>query len=86
MNDSKIIRKCCSCNELKSRDNLIKITKNSQGEIRIMPESTFFGRSCYICKCSDCVENSFKKGKIFKLLKITPDDLFKEKIRAVLES
>ena len=86
MDESKIIRKCCACNEKKGRDNLIKITKDNNGEIRIMPESTFCGRSYYICKNSDCVENAFKKGKIFKLLKIMPDDLFKENIRAVLES
>ena len=86
MDESKIIRKCLVCNEYKSRDSLIKITKDSKGVIEIMPNSKFFGRSFYLCKSHNCVENAFKKGKLFKILKILPSEIFKEKIRAVLES
>lgn len=80
-----VMRKCCVCNSTKNRDEFVKITKSKNGEIRIMPDSKFFGHSYYICKNNNCIENAFKKGKIFKLLKITPNNEFKEKIRAVLE-
>lgn len=86
MQESQIFRKCCVCNSLLSRDKLIKITKSKSGEIMVMPHSKFFGHSFYLCKNSQCVEGAFKKGKIFKLLKLSPDDSFKEKIRTVLES
>ena len=59
--------------------------KKSGGEIKVNPDSQFFGRSIYICKNEECVNNAFKKGKIFKILKIKDDDLLKEKIRAVLD-
>lgn len=88
MDEEKIIRKCVACNSLKSRKELIKITvkKNNTGsDIMINPDSKFFGRSAYICRDKTCIDNAFKKGRFFKILKIKPDDSIKEKIRAVLE-
>ena len=79
-------RKCIVCNKTKSRDDLIKITKNSNNEVRVMPDSSFFGRSAYICKSQECVCKAFKKDKLFKILKINPEESLKEKIWAVLES
>ena len=85
MDEKKIIRKCAACNALKSRDNFKKIIVKKSKEIKIMPDSKFFGRSVYICKNNDCIKNIFKKGRIYKILRIKPDNIFEEKIRAVLE-
>ena len=86
MDEQKIIRKCTACSKELSRDKFIKITVNNQKEVEIMPDSKFFGRSAYICKDIDCIEKAFKKGRIFKILKIKQDETLKEKIRAVLEN
>lgn len=87
MDESKIFRKCIACNQLKSREDLIKITVNkSTQEIKVSPDSKFVGRSCYICDDVSCIEAAFKKGRFYKILKIKPDDSLKEKIRAVLEN
>ena len=86
MKESFVERKCIVCNKITSRDELIKVTKNKDNVVCVMPNSRFFGRSAYICKTSECVEKAFKKDKLFKLLKISPNDSLKEKIRAVLES
>lgn len=80
------IRKCFGCNNEGNRDNFIKITRNKNGEVRIMPDSKFTGRSVYLCKSNECIEKAFKKGKLFKNLKIKNDETLKEKIRAVLET
>ena len=86
MQENEVYRKCIACNKIKSRSSLIKITRNkSTGEIKINPDSKFFGRSTYICKSEECVNNAFKKGKLFKILHLAPDEILKEKIRAVLE-
>ena len=87
MQESQIKRKCIACNKIKSRDDLIKVTVNkSNGEVVVMPNSSFVGRSAYICKSLDCIEMAFKKDRIYKNLKINKQDTLKEKIRAVLES
>ncbi len=87
MDETKIYRKCISCNCIKPRTELIKITINkATKELRISPSSNFVGRSLYICKNFSCIDTAFKKGRIYKILKIKPDETFKEKIRAVLEN
>ncbi len=80
------IRKCCGCSTENSKGNLIKITRNKNGEVRVMPDSKFTGRSVYICKNAECIEKALKKGKLFKILKSKIDETIKEKIRAVLET
>lgn len=86
MDETKIFRKCAACNVSKPRADLIKITVNQKTkEVRIAPSSDFVGRSVYVCKDNACIDALFKKGRIFKNLKIKQDDLLKEKIRAVLE-
>ena len=66
----EILRKCIGCFETKTRENMIKITReHSTGEIFINPNSKIFGRSVYLCYNKTCIENSLKKkqvGKIFK--------------------
>ena len=85
MDENKIIRKCAACNTEKSIKEFIKITANKSKEVKVMPDSRFFGRSAYICKNQACIEKVFKKGRIYKILKIKPDETLKEKIRTVLE-
>lgn len=85
MADDKIFRKCIACNQLKPRNELIKITFNkSLDEVKVNPDSKFFGRSVYICRSFDCFNNAFKKGKLYKILRVKESDILKEKIRAVL--
>ena len=63
-------RKCVGCGELKSRTELIKITKeHSTEDIIIEPNSKTFGRSAYLCYNITCIENAFKKNKLQKVLK-----------------
>ena len=66
------LRKCVGCNELKTCENLIKITKeHSTGEIYINPNSKIFGRSAYLCYNQECIEQALKKRKINRALKIS---------------
>ena len=65
-----ILRKCAGCGELKPREDMIKITKESiTGEVSINPDSKTFGRSVYLCYNQSCIEKAQKKNKLNKLLK-----------------
>ncbi len=65
-----IVRKCISCGNIKTRNELIKITKiNNSGDIVIEPGSKIFGRSAYLCYNQSCIDSAFKKNKINKALK-----------------
>ena len=62
-------RRCVGCGNFKSRDELIKITKeHSSKKLVINPNSKIFGRSAYLCYNQSCIENALKKNKINRLL------------------
>ena len=70
-------RKCIACGELKSRKDLIKITKeHNSGNLVIQPDSKTFGRSVYLCYNENCINTVLKKG-VNKLLRtnISREDL-----------
>ena len=63
-------RKCAGCNEMKNREEMIKITKNyKDGSIVINPDSVTFGRSVYLCYNQSCIDKALKKSKLNRALK-----------------
>ena len=63
-------RRCAGCNEIKISDDMIKLTKNYKtGEVVVNPDRFVFGRSLYVCKNENCVNQLFKKDRISKNLK-----------------
>lgn len=91
MKKKKIInRKCCFCQKIFNREELIKITLDYKtNELVINPSSKIQGRSVYICQEKSCIDGAFKKKRIFKALKKCINKNLKEeeeKIKAVLES
>ena len=67
-------RKCVGCNELKPKENMIKITKNYRdGKVVINPNSKIFGRSAYLCYNQSCIEAALKKNKLNRALKTSED-------------
>lgn len=65
----EIKRLCAACRTTKDRCELIKITKLSDGLLKINPNSKELGRSVYICKNPDCIKKFIKKKMIKKSLK-----------------
>lgn len=65
----EILRKCQGCLKLINRDELIRITKLSNGELVINPNSKELGRSVYVCKNAQCIKQFIKKKKLKTALK-----------------
>ena len=69
---NKIIeRKCQACANKFNRDELIKITKISNEELKINPTSKELGRSMYVCKNIECIKLLIKKKRIKGALKFS---------------
>ena len=65
------LRKCVGCGEIKSRENMIKITKeHSTKEVILNPDSLTFGRSAYLCYNQSCIEQALKKNRLHRVLKV----------------
>ena len=65
------LRKCAGCGEIKSRESMIKITKEySTKEVILNPDSLTFGRSAYLCYNQSCIEQALKKNRLHRVLKV----------------
>ena len=82
----EIKRKCLACNKMANRENLIKITKLSDGTIKINPTSKELGRSVYVCKNSECIKNFLKKKRIRNLKSENQKEILKaeEELKQIL--
>lgn len=78
-------RKCIGCLKTFDRNEMFKIMKKyDSGEIVLSPSNKDFGRSVYICKNKNCIDNAFKKGKINRLLKNFHSDKLKTELEKAL--
>ncbi len=84
--NKKFLRQCSDCKKLKSKEELIRITRdNKTKEIKINTNNKIYGRSVYICKNVECLENALKKKKIEKLLSSNLTENIKEELYTVLK-
>lgn len=84
--DRKFLRQCVFCRTYKSKEDLIRITKSQDGSIKINNNSDVTGRSVYICKNAECVQNALKKKKIEGSLKSNLPESIKEELSTVLKN
>lgn len=84
--DKKFLRQCVFCRTYKSKEDLIRITKSQDGSIKINNDGDIEGRSVYICKNAECVQNALKKKKIEGSLKSNLPESIKEELSTVLKN
>lgn len=84
--ERKFLRQCVSCREYKQKNELIKITKSTDGTIKINNDNSSVGRSVYICKKEECVQNALKKKKLEHSLKSNLPESIKEELSTVLKN
>lgn len=68
------IRRCVVCGEQFQKDQLIRVVKNKDGEIRIDHSERLNGRGAYICKNSECIQKAVKNKLLNRHLKAQVDD------------
>ena len=73
----EIERKCLACNKVTDRKNLIKITRLSDGTLKINPTSKEIGRSVYVCKNTECIKNFIKRKRLKALKSDSQSELLK---------
>lgn len=78
MTEKKIpMRKCIGCNEMKDKKQLIRIVRNSDGEMNVDPVGKLPGRGAYICKCVECFDTAVKAKRLERAFKTRiPDEIY----------
>ena len=61
-------RTCVGCNQKKDKTELIRIVRDSNGEISVDRTGKKPGRGAYICDDSNCLEKLIKSKRLSKLL------------------
>lgn len=57
------LRQCIACRELKEKKSMLRIVKNSEGNVFIDFSWKAAGRGAYICDSPDCIKK-LKKGRL----------------------
>ena len=58
------MRMCKGCREMKPKQQLIRIVKTPDGEIKLDTTGRLNGRGAYICKSADCLKKAQKAGAL----------------------
>ncbi len=58
------MRMCTGCREMKPKQQLIRIVKTPDGEIKLDTTGRLNGRGAYICKSADCLKKAQKSGAL----------------------
>lgn len=71
------LRMCTGCMEMKPKKELIRVVKNSEGEVSVDLTGKKAGRGAYICKSKECLEKAFKTKRLSRNLDIPiSEDIF----------
>ncbi len=77
-------RMCVVCREMKEKDELIRVVKTPDGEVKIDETGKLNGRGAYLCKSNVCIENAKKRKAIDRALGVAvPEQLF-ENLRGMI--
>ncbi len=81
---SKPQRTCMGCNEKKEKQQLIRIVKNKQNEIKIDKTGKLEGRGAYICNNVACFDKVKKTKRLEKVLDMEISEKIYEDLRGVI--
>ena len=78
MKQKKIpMRRCNGCNEQKPKNQLIRIVKSPDDEIRLDLTGKKSGRGAYICNDAECLRKARKSRRIDRTFEMTiPDHVY----------
>jgi len=74
------LRKCLGCNEQKTKQELIRIVRNKEGEVSVDFHGKANGRGAYICPDIKCLEKAKKKKSLERAFKCQISDEIYEKL------
>ena len=83
------MRKCVGCQEMKSKKEMIRVIRTSEGEFLLDATGRKNGRGAYLCPNSDCLARAVKnKGLERSFKQAIPKEVYEalEKEMEVLES
>ena len=86
MNKKVPLRKCVGCGEMKSKKEMMRVLKTTEGEFVLDATGKKNGRGAYLCFSKECLEKAVKsKGLERSFQQSIPKEVF-EKMEKEMES
>ena len=72
-------RMCTACREMKPKNELVRIVRTPEGDLKTDPTGKLNGRGAYICKSAECLKKAQKIGALSRAFGVAvPEELFDE--------
>ena len=83
------LRKCTGCQEMKSKKEMMRILRTSEGDIVLDTTGKMNGRGAYVCCSMECFEKAVKNKGLERSLKMrVPEETYgtlKKEIESIEE-
>ena len=79
-------RSCVVCRTQKNKNELLRVVKNKEGQIKVDTIGKEPGRGAYICYSMECLEKGMKSKKIEKALETKIDENTYMQIKEIIEN
>ena len=71
------VRRCMGCNEGKPKKELVRVVKNSAGEVSLDLTGRKQGRGAYVCPNADCLAKARKAKRLERTFEVPiPDGIY----------
>lgn len=74
------LRKCVACQDMKAKNELVRIVKTPDNEIVIDQTGKKSGRGAYLCQSQLCIDNAQKHRSLERALKQAVDKAIYEQL------
>ena len=64
-------RTCVACRTVRSKRELVRIVRTSEGAVVVDETGKRSGRGAYLCRQRDCWETALEQGQLERALKVT---------------
>jgi len=78
------LRKCIVTNEMKAKEELLRVVRNKEGDIFVDPSGKKNGRGAYITKDMTVIEEAEKNGVLNKSFKTKVDPTIFEELKQLV--
>ena len=77
-------RTCVICRTQKNKEQLLRIVKNKDNEIKIDEKGKEPGRGAYICDSEECLKKAIKSKRLDRIFETKISDEIYENLRGVI--
>lgn len=77
MNKKIPLRQCVGCGEMKSKKEMLRVLKTTEGSIVLDVTGKKNGRGAYLCKSAECLSKARKNKGLERSFKMSiPDEVY----------